>query len=135
MAPRIKAVNAYRPRIEQGNTVQKPELLRAVSRATSLVEGSVDLVTKEMRDQIILFCSAGRAVKVEGLGTFAPSIDLGGSISISFRADPVFANSLNTPGVFSGKIINRENIGKTSGDLVVKWNEQYPEDQIEFSQN
>ena len=49
MAPRIKAVNAYRPRIEQGSTVQKPELLRAVSRATSLVEGSVDLVTKEMR--------------------------------------------------------------------------------------
>ncbi len=30
MAPRIKAVNAYRPRIEQGNTVQKPELIRAV---------------------------------------------------------------------------------------------------------
>jgi hypothetical protein len=30
MAQLIKAVNAYRPRIEQGNTVQKPELLRAI---------------------------------------------------------------------------------------------------------
>src|SRR5215212_10838991 len=70
MAPRIKAVNAYRPRIEQGNTVQKPELIRAVSRATSLVEGTVDLVIKEVRDQAIEFCRSGRAVKVEGLGTF-----------------------------------------------------------------
>ena len=42
MAPRIKAVSTYRPKIEQGNTVQKPELLRAVSRATNLVEGTVD---------------------------------------------------------------------------------------------
>jgi len=66
MAQKIKTINAFRPRIEQGSTVQKPELLRAVSRATRLVEGSVDLVTKEMRDQIILFCSAGRAVRWKG---------------------------------------------------------------------
>ena len=130
MAPRIKAVNAYRPRIEQGTTVQKPELLRAVSRATSLVEGSVDLVTKEMRDQIILFCSAGRAVKVEGFGTFAPSIDLNGNVSISFRPDPSFAFNLNMPGSFSGRIINRENIGKTSDELIVLWNNQNPGDQV-----
>ena len=135
MTPRIKAVNAYRPRIEQGNTVQKPELLRAVSRATSLVEGSVDLVTKEMRDQIILFCSSGRAVKVEGLGTFAPNIDLEGELSISFRPDPAFANGLNIPGAFSGKIINRENIGKTSDELVTLWNNQNPDDQVGFSAN
>ena len=135
MAQKIKAINAFRPRIEQGSTVQKPELLRAVSRATSLVEGSVDLVTKEMRDQIILFCSAGRAVKVEGLGTFTPSIDLEGNIAISFRADPAFANGLNMPGTFNGRILNRENIGKTSDELVTLRNTQYPEDLVEFSQN
>lgn len=53
MAPRIKAVNAYRPRIEQGNTVPKRELLRAASRATGIVKGSLDLGIKEVRDQII----------------------------------------------------------------------------------
>ena len=53
MAHKIRAVNAYRPRIEQGNTVQKPELLRAASRATGIVEGSLDLGIKELRDQII----------------------------------------------------------------------------------
>jgi hypothetical protein len=135
MAPRIKAVNAYRPRIEQGNTVQKPELLRAVSRATSLVEGTVDQTIKEVRDQIIEFCRSGRAVKVESLGVFSPSIDLDGNLSISFRADPAFANGLNVPGIFTGTILNRENIGKTSEELVIMWNEAYPEDLVTSSPN
>ena len=135
MAPRIKAVNAYRPRIEQGNTVQKPELIRAVSRATGIVEGALDQSIKELRDQIIEFNRAGRAVKVDGLGTFSPSIDLEGNLSISFRPDPAFANGLNVPGTFTGTVINRENIGKTSEELVIKWNEAYPEDPVVFSQN
>ena len=135
MAPRIKAVNAFRPRIEQGNTVQKPELIRAVSRATGIVEGTLDQSIKELRDQIIEFNRAGRAVKVDGLGTFSPSIDLEGNLSISFRPDPAFDNGLNVPGIFTGTVINRENIGKTSDDLVAKWNEAFPEDPVVFSQN
>ena len=135
MAPKIKAINAYRPRIELGNTVRKPELLRAVSRSTSLVEGTVDLVIKEMRDQVIEFCRTGRPVKVDGLGTFAPNIDLEGKLTISFRPDPAFANGLNMPGTFSGTILNRDHIGKTSSDLVQMWNEQYPDDQVGFSEN
>ena len=135
MAPKIKAINAYRPRIEQGNTVQKPELLRAVSRATSLVEGSVDQTIKELRDQVIEFNRAGRAVKVEGLGTFAPSIDLEGNLAISFRPDTAFANGLNVPGIFTGTIINRENIGKTTEELITRWNTDNPTDQVVFSEN
>jgi len=135
MAPRIKAINAYRPKIEQGNTVQKPELIRAVSRATSLVEGSVDQAIKEVRDQLIEFCRAGRAVKVDGLGTFTPTIDLEGKFAISFRADPALNYGMNMPGTFSGTILNRSNIGKTSDDLVSMWNTEYPDDQVVFSQN
>ena len=97
MAHRIKAVNAYRPRIEQGNTVQKPELLRAVSRATSLVEGTIDQSIKELRDQIIEYCRSGRAVKVEGLGTWTPTIGLDGKLDIQYRPDAVFSYGLN-PG-------------------------------------
>jgi hypothetical protein len=130
MAPRIKAVNAYRPRIEQGNTVQKPELIRAVSRATSLVEGTVDQAVKEVRDQIIEFCRAGRAVKVDGLGTYTPTIDLDGYFAIAFRADPAMNYGLNIPGTFSGTILNREFIGKTSGDLINHWNEEHADDQV-----
>ena len=135
MAPKIKAVNAYRPRIEQGNTVQKPEFIRAVSRATSLVEGTVDQAIKETRDQIVEFCRGGRAVKVDGLGIFTPTIDLDGNLAISFRADSAMNYGINVPGTFTGKIANRENIGKTSDELVAKWNEENPTDQVVFSEN
>ncbi len=100
-----------------------------------MVEGSIDQTIKELRDQIIEFCRAGRAIKVEGLGTFTPSIDLEGNFAISFRPDTAFGNGLNVPGIFTGTIINRENIGKTSEELVVMWNEKNPDDQVVFSEN
>ena len=130
MAPRIKVVNAFRPRIEQGNTVQKPEWLRSASRSTSLVEGTIDMSIKELRDQILEYCRAGRAIKVEGLGIWRPAIGLDGTLSINYRPDASFAYGLNLPGVFSGKILNRENIGKSGDELVALWNEANPEDQV-----
>ena len=130
MASRIKAINAYRPRVEQGNTVQKPELIRALSRSTGLVEGSIDQATKELRDHIIEYNRSGRAVKVEGFGTFSPSIDLDGTLAINFRPDPALNYGINIPGIFSGTIINREFIGYTSEQLVTKWNSEHPEDLI-----
>ena len=135
MASRIKAIGTYRPRIEQGNTVQRAELIRALSRATGLVEGSIDQVIKELRDQIIEFNRAGRAVKVDGLGTYSPNISLDGTLDLQYRADTAFANGLNIPGIFTGTILNRENIGKTGEELVAKWNMQYPDDPIVFSEN
>ena len=134
MAPRIKAVNAYRPRIEQGNTVQKPELVRALSRATGLVEGSIDQAIKELRDQVVEFCRSGRAVKVDGLGTFTPTIDLDGYFAIAFRADPAMSYGLNIPGIFSGTIVNREFIGKTSDELIAKWNEEHTDDPVTIAE-
>ena len=130
MASKIKAIGAYRPRVEQGHTVQRPELIRALSRATGLVEGSIDQVIKELRDQIIEFNRAGRAVKVDGLGTYAPNISLDGTLDLQYRADTAFANGLNIPGIFTGTIINREHIGKTSDELITKWNTEHPEDQV-----
>ena len=130
MAHKIKAINAYRPRIEQGNTVQKPELIRGLSRATSLVEGSVELAMKELRDQLIEHCRSGRAVRVDGLGTWTPTIGLDGTLDIQYRPDPAFGYGLNLPGSFTGTIINRENIGKTSEELILKWNENNPQDPV-----
>ena len=131
MAHRIKVISMYRPRIEQGNTVQKPELLRAVSRATGLVEGALDYGIKEVRDQIIQFTRSGRAVKVEGLGTWTPNIGLDGSFDIQYRPDTALVNGLNIPGVFTGTIVNREHIGKTGEELVAKWNADNPTDIVE----
>ena len=132
MASRIKVIGVYRPRIELGNTVQKPELMRAVSRATGLVEGTTDHAIKEFRDHIIEYCRAGRSVKVEGLGTWTPNISLDGTLDIQYRADTALVNGLNVPGTFTGRIINRENIGKTANELVEIWNSKYPDDLVGY---
>ena len=131
MASRIKAIGALRPRIELDKTAQKAELVRVLARATSLTEGSVDLVIKELRDQIIEYFRTGRAVKIEGLGTWTPNIELDGTLDVQYRADSALINGVNMEGTFTGNVINRENIGKTGEQLVALWNEQHPEDQVE----
>jgi hypothetical protein len=135
MASRIEAINAYRPRINLGVTVQKPALLRAVSRATSLVEGTVDMAIKETRDQIIEICHSGRAVKVEGLGRFMPCMDLEGNLTISFKPDPTFSEGLKSKGTFQGEVLNREHIGLTGDELVQMWNDNHPEDPVVSPEN
>ena len=72
---------------------------------------------------------------MDGLGIFTPTLDLEGYFAISFRVDPAMNYGLNVPGIFSGTIINRENIGKNSEELVTMWNAAFPEDQVVFSEN
>lgn len=79
MAPRIRAIQAYRPRIDLDNTVQKPELVCQLARSTGLNEGSLDQAFKEARDWIIENLRSGRPVKIEGLGTWTPNIGLDGT--------------------------------------------------------
>ena len=130
MAHRIQIISICRPRVDLGNTVQKPELVRSISRATSIVEGVLDLVIKELRDKIIEFIRSGRAVKIEGLGTWTPNIGLDGSLTIQYRPDTALINALKVPGTFTGRVSNRENIGKTGDELVAQWNEAHAEDPV-----
>ena len=130
MTQRIAAINAFRPRLDLGKTVQKPELVRQLSRATGMNEGFADQALKETRDWIIENNRAGRPVKIEGLGTWIPKIGLDGKFSIDYRPDQALLNGLNTPDTFSGDIIHRENIGMTAADLVALWNEAHPEDPV-----
>ena len=130
MASKIQAINTYRPRIDQGNTVQKAEYIRIVARATTLNEGTADSVLKETRDVIIQFGREGRAVKIDGIGVFTPTIGLDGKLDISVRPDNALIEGLNTPKTFSGTFINNENIGKTAEELVSMWNEAHPDDLV-----
>jgi hypothetical protein len=130
MASRITAINSYRPRIKLGETVQKGELVRYLSDRTGLNEGEVSLVLAELRDTLIFFSRAGRGVKMEGLGSYLPSIDLAGTITIDHRLDPAIKEGLNAGRKFAGTIDNRQNIGKTSEELVALWNSEHPNDPV-----
>lgn len=128
MAARVKAINACRPKIVLGKTVQKDELVRYLAGRTGLNEGAVDYVLRELRDAVIFYGQSGRGVKIEGLGTYLPNLDLDGAVDIDYRQSPALKNGLNTPGAFTGQIENKANIGKTADELVALWNATHPED-------
>ncbi len=130
MATKLKAVNAYRPKITLGNTVQKEELIHYIADRTGLNEGAVDYVLRELRDAIIFYGRTGRGVKIEGLGSYLPNVKLDGALDIEYRQAPDLKNGLNAPGAFTGQIENKAYIGKTADDLVAVWNEAHPEDPV-----
>jgi hypothetical protein len=130
MAERINAIGTYSPRIQQGDTVQQDELVRWISRATGLNESGVLQVLAELRDAVIYHNQLGRAVKLQGLGTYAPSIRLNGDLSIKHIPASKLKKALNNDGAFQGQITNAEYIGLATDDLVAIWNENHPEDPI-----
>ena len=130
MASRIQAINAYRPRVKLGRTAGNEELVEFIARSTGLNESGVRQALLELRDAVISFNKQGRAVKLDGLGTYTPSVDLEGTIKVSHRADRALKNAVNAQGAFKGDISNRTNIGKTGDDLVAMWDTDNPGDVV-----
>jgi hypothetical protein len=130
MTHRIKALSEYRPRIAPSRPCEMAELARYLADRTGLHETQVRYVLGELKAGVLNFNRAGRAVRLEGLGTFAPGIELDGKIHINHRPDITLTYALNTPGFFEGEIIHSENIGKEMADLVALWNEDHPTDPL-----
>jgi hypothetical protein len=131
MASQIKAISAYRPRIVLGKRAGTDQVVGFIARSTGLNESGVRQVLLELRDAIVFFNLRGQPVKLEGLGTYSPTVSLDGTFGVGHRADDAIKKRLNAPGAFQGEIVNRENIGKASDDLVAQWNEAHPDDPVE----
>jgi len=80
---------------------------------------------------VAFFNLGGRAVKLEGLGTYSPKVGLDGVFDVAHRLDKALKNRLNAPGDFRGEIGNRDMIGKTADELVARWNEEHSDDPVE----
>ena len=130
MAKLIQAVTEYGPRIALGRTAQTPEISEMIASRTSMNSGEVGNSLSEFKAALLFYAKQGSAVKLEGLGTFTPTIDLEGNFDIGFRLDTGIDGELNVPGAFKGEVINRENIGKSSADLKALWNADHPTDPI-----
>ncbi len=107
------------------------DLVDFIARATALNESGVRQVLLELRDAVVFFNLRGQPVKLEGLGTYTPTIGMDGEFGVGHRADIEIKNQLNVPGKFGAEIENREYIGKTSDELVTLWNEEHPDDLVE----
>jgi len=130
MANKMNAIGAYRPRIKLGKRIERKDLVIFIARSSNLNESGISQTLLELRDAIIFFNLRGIPVRLEGLGTFYPTIDLDGNFGIGYRPDIELKNAYNAPGAFQGDIENRDMIGMTLDDLIIRWNEEHPEDPI-----
>lgn len=131
MANKITAINAYRPKIKKGKTKTLKDISKVIAGRTSMNEGAVYQAMSETRFIFELFLGSGNPVKLPGLGTFSPTISVDGKLNISFRVDNPLIRELNKGREgFDGEIVNRENIGKTSDELVTLWNVDNPTDPV-----
>jgi hypothetical protein len=130
MASRIKALNAYRPKLKLGRTVQMDELVEHITGRTGLNTGEIISVLAELHDAIVFFGRQGVGVKLERLGTYLPSIRLDGTLDVQHRLDWGLRRDLNR-GEYTGRMLNRENVGKTPDDLVAQWNAEHQDDPVE----
>jgi hypothetical protein len=131
MAKRIKAIKEYTPTIKQLPTLTMDRLVGYIAARTNMNEGAVHHLLMELRDTIIFFGLMGQAVKLEGIGTFTPTLQLDGTINMNYRADKYIKQRLNDTGKLSADIRNKEMLGKTVEDLIAQWNKNHPDDIVE----
>ena len=129
MAKKINAITAYRPRIQLIEAADVNRFMQLITNRTTLSSGVVKNVQESEVETLTGLLLEGRPVHT-GIAIFTPSIDLNGDIEVKVRVDKRILAALNTPGAFTGQIVNRENIGKTSDDLAAQWNEDHPEDPV-----
>ncbi len=129
MAKKIQAVAAYGPRIELIEAADVDRFMGLITQRTTLSAGVVKNVQESEVETLIGLLKEGRPVHT-GVAIFTPSIDLEGNIDINVRVDKRIISALNSNGAFSGKLLRGDNIGKTSNDLAVLWNEDHPQDLI-----
>ena len=130
MASRILAIQANRPRIQLGRTVQTDQLVDYMASRTGLNTGEVLLVAYELHDALEYYLSLGQPVKLDGVGTFTPDLRSDGTFIVHYRPDADLKRKLNAREAFHGRLLNRKNLGKSAAQLAAQWNAQHPDDPV-----
>jgi hypothetical protein len=133
MAEEIKAIRSYTPRLKLGNMVDIKELVSIIQGRTSFNEGAILNMLTELRDAIIFFALAGRPVRLRELGIFAPRIDKNGRLGINFKIDKWLKSEMNVEGKYNGVIVNKDMIGKSIEEMIQRWNQEHPDDEIKLN--
>ena len=131
MAKPIKAINTYSPRIKTGKPASMEQLITFIAGRTGLTRGNIQHTISELVEGLTFFNLAGQGVTIEGLGFYYPTVNLEGTITTSYRIDPKLKAELNKKNSFHGKMLNWDMIGKTSAELVARWNEEHPDDPVD----
>jgi hypothetical protein len=130
MATKIEAINAHRPRITLGKAATEERFMELITQRTTLSSGVVKNVQESEVETLIGLLLDGVPVHT-GTAIYTPSIDLEGKFEVKVKVDARILRDLNAKGAFRGSLVNAENIGKTSEDLIALWNKDNPENLID----
>ncbi len=100
-----------------------------VTQRTTLSTGVIKNVQESEIETIIGLLLEGRPVHT-GAAVYTVSIGLDGEYNVHARLDKRIARAMNVEGAFRGTIRNAENIGKSSDDLVARWDVEHPDDPV-----
>ncbi len=129
MAPKIRAVKEYCPAIDLGDAASEERFMELITNRTTLSPGVVKNVQESQVETLIGLLLDGRPVHT-GIAIYKPVIDLNGEFSVKVKVDKRVLRALNTDDAFRGKIVNAENIGESSDNLVARWNSEHPDDPV-----
>jgi nucleoid DNA-binding protein len=132
MATLIEAVNAYRPRVVQKETIGMELLAERLARGSLFSESIARMVLTDLQAELRNGLRQGNPVRLPGIGRFAMHLRLDGQMRPSMSVDRSLRIALRDLDAFRGDIQGRENIGLSSREIVARWNEEHPDDPVEL---
>lgn len=132
MATTMHAIKAYMPGIKSSGTLDMKSLVMYIAGRTNLNRGTILNMLMEFQEALVYFGAQGMSIKLDGVGTFTPTIQLDGTFGMSYRSDNEIKSKLNDEDRFSGKLKNKDMIGMTQEDLIDRWNLEHPDDKIDI---
>ncbi len=130
MPKEVKAIYAYTPRVKLERRVELPTLVSYIEGRTGFNRGAIMAMLSEFSNALVFFGRSGHPVRLPDMGIFAPRIDKIGRFGINFKMDKHLKSEMNAPGKFTGKVVNRDMIGKPVEEMVERWNTDHPDDKI-----
>jgi hypothetical protein len=109
--------------------VEAEEVIKALVATTNETRGSVLSVLAELDVILEQGLKAGRSVKLPNGTIFRPVGKKDGTISVKVRLGTRMTKSIDSEQ--RAKWENAEHIGKSEAEMIVVWNELYPNDPIE----
>jgi hypothetical protein len=129
MAKKIQMWRKIGPRLAPATPVESEEVIEELVASTNQTRGSVLGVLSELDAVIEKALKAGRRVKLPNGMILIPIGKKDGSIVIKASLGKSMLGRINVAK--RAKWINADNIGKTEDEMVILWNELYPDDPIE----
>ncbi|HDQ45424.1 MAG TPA: hypothetical protein ENN17_08015 [bacterium] len=109
--------NARLPRLKLNDPMEPRELMNEISARSGLVPADVVGVIYELGANLLNCCRYARPLRLEGIGLFAPTVRLDGTIHIRFKPDKGLLKELNLSNNLKKHITHRQNLGKSLEEL------------------